>query len=106
MTLVDTSYPPPDPTVREYFTTRERGIKGRWGQAARYASFFSALFDMTLATLCPDVKTPGDLRQRFKIEHPERATFYQNVVEKASSNREKEKGLEVRIICDTRTPVD
>ena len=103
MTSVDTSYPPPDTSIREYFTTKEAGIQIRRAQAARYASFFRVLFDEAYAMFCPGVMEAGDLRQRLVIERPD---FYQNVVSKARSNGEKEKSLEVRIVCKTRTPVD
>src|ERR1700733_1755077 len=106
MTSVDTPYPPPDSSIREYFTTTEDGIQERRAQAARYATFFTVLFDEARAMFCPGVKTAGDLRQQFVIERRERQVFYENVVNKARSNREKENKLKVRIICNTRTPVD
>jgi hypothetical protein len=106
MTSVDTSYPPPDTSVREYFTAKEAGIQTRYDQAARYASFFTALFDEAYAMFCPGAGTAADLRQQFMIERPERQNFYQKVVSEAHSRREKKNGIEVRIICNTRTPVD
>jgi len=106
MTSVDTSYPPPDTSIREYFTTQEAGIGERREQAARYAGFFRVLFDEARAMFCPVVKEARDLRRQLVIERPERQNFYENVVRKARSNREEEKKLQVRIMCNTRTPVD
>ena len=106
MTSVDTSYPPPDTSIREYFTTQEAGIGVHRQQAARYAGFFRVLFDEAYAMFCPSVKEARDLRRRLAIERPERQNFYENVVMKARSNREQEKTLTVRIICNTRTAVD
>jgi len=105
MTSVGTAYPPPDEDVRSYFTNQESGITNRMCQAARYGVFFGALFDMALSTLCPHVESPRDLRQQLKIG-PERRCFYETVVRTARSIREGERGLEVRIICNTRTPVN
>ena len=104
----DTSYPPPDTSIREYFTTKEVGTVERLHQAARYACFFRVLFDEARAQFCPDVKKAQDLRQRLVIERPERQNFYEEVVNKAkdSRNDEQKKKKEVRIICNTRTPVD
>lgn len=97
MTSVGYAYPPPDEIVRDYLYTRERAPRGL-DQAARYAAFFRALFDTTLAELCPAVKSPQALRQRLKLESSERRTFYQAVVSKANILLyEEEKEAEVRI---------
>ena len=109
MTSADTSYPPPDAIVREYFVTKEEGIDQRRQQAARYASFFRALFNEARVVFCPDVETvktvkgAEELRQRLLIG--ERQGFYQNVVARATSNREKDRYLDVRRIRNTRSPV-
>ena len=104
MTSADISYPPPDTTIREYFIATEIEIVTRHDLAARYASFFRALFDAAYALFCPNVKTAGDLRQQLLIGRPERQRFYEDVVTKANSNRKEDTGLHVRRSCNARTP--
>ena len=97
MTSIGYAYPPPDALVRDHLYLTVRTPRGL-DQAARYAVFFRALFDTTLAELCPAVKSPQALRQRLKLESSERRLFYEALVNKAISLLyEEENGSKVRI---------
>ena len=103
---VDTAYPPPDEDVGWFFSESVAGTN-RNDQAARYAVFFSALFDAVLGMPPADVKSPVGFREQINIGKPKRMELYRDVVSKARAIcRTLQQGAQVRIIRNTRSPAN